>query len=47
LNRFTGEITGQALKVGKFEFTVLLRDYQKKGEGMLRELRIEVRREPP
>jgi hypothetical protein len=47
LNRFTGEVTGQARKVGKFEFTVLLRDYQKKGEGVSRELRIEVRREPP
>ncbi len=42
LDSFTGEIRGEAKRAGKFEFTVRVRDYDERGTGMTRQLRLVV-----
>jgi hypothetical protein len=42
LNRFTGQIIGTPKKVGTFQFTVQLRDYQKESTGVSRSFTIAV-----
>jgi hypothetical protein len=43
LNTFTGEIRGVPKRAGSFAFTVRVRDYDEKGPGKSRRLRIQIR----
>lgn len=44
LNRFTGQIIGTPRQVGRFTFTLLVRDYEKDGPTVSRDLEIAVAR---
>jgi hypothetical protein len=45
LNSFSGAIRGTPIKAGLFEFTLRVRDYDEKGPGQSRRLRVEIRGE--